>query len=572
MLSDSPGDVFNAIFLMKVDNPILRFDLSARYSALLERTNPRILIPSTETTVLGDSPSAAFSAINRALSILQTALTTRVTLISVTSPSTPPYHITSSPPAPPTTLNLGFIIDAESSRRLVDHGPPANDHAAAANFRAFWGEKAELRRFKDGSILESVLWTCKSPEDQYGIVKRIVRFVIARHISAGVAGDITFLTPNLWSEIAVSSNLKATYGKMDGDGFGGLGDMFDLFVRQMKDLKDMPLGISGVIPVGDGLTWTRVYAPYRQNYAKLSTETAGSYYAPVEDVVVQLEGSGKWPDDLRAIQKVKIGLLLHMASQLEKFHSVTTHVGLENTDTDISNTGFLDVIYEQGYTFRARIQHDPNHREAHLIERTLKNKSLDTTNRLKFEAALKSYQENFMRGTAHAQILHSLRGKYFFLPHSIRLVKRWFSAHLLSRQVSPKAIELIVCYVYLHPHPWTAPSSAEVGFLRTLHLLATWDWRKEVLIIDFDGSMSPDRHMEISKAFEGMKKQDPGIIHSAWSISVGYDATGSYWTRDRPGKAVAARVTALAKSSLDVLSKDAGNVKVRTFIAIRPNK
>ena len=184
-----------------------------------------------------------------------------------------------------------------------------------------------------------------------------MRFVIARHISAGVAGDITFLTPNLWSQVAAPLEVSATNAKVEGDGFSGLAEMFDVFVRQIKDLKDMPLGISGMVPVGDGLTWTKVYAPYPQNYAKLSTETAGSYYVPVQDVVMQLEGSGKWPDDLRAIQKVKIGLLLHMASQLENVHPLTTHVGLENTDMDISNTGFLEVVCEQGYTFRVRIQH-----------------------------------------------------------------------------------------------------------------------------------------------------------------------------------------------------------------------
>jgi len=393
-------------------------------------------------------------------------------------------------------------------------------------------------------------------------VKRIVRFVIARHISAGVAGDIAFLTPQLWSQVAAPVDVRGTYVKVEGGGFSGLGEVFDLFVRQMKDLKDMPLGISGFMPVGEGLTWTGVYAPYPQNYAKLSKEKAGSYYVPVQEVVAQLEGSGKWPDDLRTIQKVKMGLLLHIASQLEKLPSVKTHVGLENMELKISNTGFLDVIYEQGYTFRVRIQHDPNHREAHLIERTLKSKSLVTTDRLKFEAALKLYQDKFIRGTAHAQILHSLRGKFFFLPLSIRLVKRWFAAHMLSPQIPSKAVELIVCYVYNHPQPWAPPSSAEVGFLRTLQLLATWDWRKEPIIVDFDGSIMAGRCAEMAKRFEGTRKQDPGIGHAAWSMFTGYDASGLCWTRDRPGKTVAARVTALAKSSLALLSKDSENVKV----------
>ena len=42
--------------------------------------------------------------------------------------------------------------------RIVDRGPPADAAAAAAEFRRFWGDRAELRRFKDGAIVEAVVW------------------------------------------------------------------------------------------------------------------------------------------------------------------------------------------------------------------------------------------------------------------------------------------------------------------------------------------------------------------------------------------------------------------------------
>ena len=522
----------------------------------------RITIPYLEGNTNADCPSHSFSSMKRTTSILQRALTTRVTLISVTSSENLAISISTSKPPENITLTLGVLIDPESSRRLVDHGPPASDTAAASQFRSFWGDKAELRRFKDGSILESVVWTCKTPEDRYGIVKRIIRYVLARHISAGVAGDIQFLTPNLYSRIIAPPEVSATYVKTDGDAFHSLNDAYEQFVRQLKDLKDMPLVISSVVPISEGLTHTSVYSPYPQNYAKLSSQPAGSYYIPVHEVVVQLEGSGKWPDDLRAIQKVKVGLLLHMARQLEKSHSVSANVGIENTENDLANTGFLDVVYERGYAFRIRIQQDPNHRETMLIERTLKNKALSKADRTRYDTVLKLYQTTFIRHTTHAQALHALRGKYYFLPNTIRLVKRWLSSHLLSQQISPRVIELLVCYVFIHPHPWTFPASAEVGFLRTLKLLATWDWRKDPLIVDLDGSMTTARYEEVAKSFEGFRKQDPGIAHAAWSICTSYDSDGSCWTRERPGKAVAARVTALARSSLEVLSRDSGNVKV----------
>ena len=348
---------------------------------------------------------------------------------------------------------------------------------------------------------------------------------------------------------------------MEGDAFVGLNEAFERFVRDLKDLKDVPLGISNVIPVGEGLTHTSLWSPYPQNYNKLSSQQAGEYYIPAQEAILLFQGSGKWPDDLKAIQKVKIGFLLHIAGQLEAKYAVSAKVGLMNEDLEIANQGFMDVVYETGYSFRVTIQHDPNHREVTLLERSLKNTALSHGERTKYELALKYYRNTFMRGTAHAQALHALRGKYYFLPNTVRLVKRWIAAHMLSPQISSRAIELIVCYVYCHPHPWNSPGSAETGFVRTLKLLSTWDWRKEPLIMDLDGSMTTTWYEEISKEFEGVRKQDPGIAHAAWSIYSTYDATGSCWTRETPGKAVAARVTALAKSSLDVLAKDSANVQ-----------
>jgi U3 small nucleolar RNA-associated protein 22 len=537
----------------------------------LKNANCRLTIPHSQDDD-HDTPSQAFTLLKKTASILEQALTTRVNLISVVASGSKVSHgVNSSRTNEPTILTLGLLLDPEQSRRLVDHGPSADNREAALAFRTFWGEKAELRRFKDGSILESVVWNCKNIEERYAIVKRIVRYIIARHLSAGVAGDIVFLTPSLSAMLEPPPDVKKTYVRMEGDAFATLGDAFDVFVRHLNDLKDMPLAISSVVPVGTGLTHTSIYPPYARNYSHLSAQEPGSYYAPIQETIIRLEGSGKWPEDLKAIQKVKIGVLLHMAGQLEKTHSVSAQVGLENSRLDIANQGYLDVIYEHGYAFRIRIQHDPNHREAYLSERALKNKGLPHLDKSRFENALKLYQENFIYTSTHAQALHGLRGKYYFLPNTIRLVKRWISAHMLTRQVSEQAIELLVCYIFLHPHPFHAPASAEVGFLRTLKLLATWDWRREPLVIDLDESMADAKYEEVGKAFEGFRKQDPGISHAAWSIYPTYDNSGVCWTKDKPGKVVAARLTALARSSLEVISKDSSCVKVSTVWCLLTN-
>ena len=50
----------------------------------------------------------------------------------------------------------------------------------AISFRSFWGEKSELRRFKDGSILEAVLWPCNSVAEKRTICERIIKHLLQR--------------------------------------------------------------------------------------------------------------------------------------------------------------------------------------------------------------------------------------------------------------------------------------------------------------------------------------------------------------------------------------------------------
>ena len=48
----------------------------------------------------------------------------------------------------PRCLRLLVWLDPAAASRMVDIGPPADDAGAAKAFRAFWGDRAELRRFQ----------------------------------------------------------------------------------------------------------------------------------------------------------------------------------------------------------------------------------------------------------------------------------------------------------------------------------------------------------------------------------------------------------------------------------------
>lgn len=63
-------------------------------------------------------------------------------------------------------------VDPTSALRTLDMGPPADKADAAKAFRAFWGNKAELRRFQDGAITEAVVWEDGGAAERHLIVDR----------------------------------------------------------------------------------------------------------------------------------------------------------------------------------------------------------------------------------------------------------------------------------------------------------------------------------------------------------------------------------------------------------------
>jgi U3 small nucleolar RNA-associated protein 22 len=66
---------------------------------------------------------------------------------------------------------------------VLERGP-AGDTPEGTEFRKFWGEKSELRRFKDGSVSEAVVW--REDEDKLfevpqSVVPQILRHLLKQH-------------------------------------------------------------------------------------------------------------------------------------------------------------------------------------------------------------------------------------------------------------------------------------------------------------------------------------------------------------------------------------------------------
>ncbi|RDW73842.1 putative pre-rrna processing protein utp22 protein [Coleophoma crateriformis] len=536
MLNDSTFDYFEPTFIIRTNHLLHRFDCIVRLE-----------VPESEVTkTLCDAVSGTRNFSLRLYDMLKEGLMDRVTLIHLreTVPERWPLK------SPSTTANeqelvISVIFNPANVDRLVDHGPSAEDKKAAAKFQKFWGEKAELRRFKDGSILESLVWPAGS---SYSIYQNIVTFLIGRHFGADAIASLEFVGE------AFSKALPTflTSGQL----FEALRQDFQKLERDIRNLEDLPLQLRQLSAISPSLRNSSIHPPSFSTLRPL---------ADPADVAIQFEGSGRWPDDIEAIQRTKIAFLLKIGSCLEETNAeIISRIGLENDRQALQNCAFLDIFYPSGAAFRLRIQND---REQTLLERQIKGTVEDHRARTDAVAALAYYKRLFIHLPLLNQSIATHCTRFPFLSPTIRLVKMWFDRHLLSEHFSEEFIELLAAHVFLHPMPWNAPSSAMTGFLRVLFFLSRWDWRLVPLIVDFTGTMTSSDAATINTRLEAWRKVDPSMNRTVLFAATNHDTTGTAFTSNGPTKVAAARMTALARSACKIVKEHGISLDYKTLFA-----
>ncbi|KAF2660693.1 Nrap protein [Lophiostoma macrostomum CBS 122681] len=548
MLRDTVTDNFESTFIAKTHL------LTHRYDATLE-------IPLSvfgPDTIYEDSHRAMFDRCRKLYTNLTRALTNRIVGMNILLPDEGACPVSSQKPFEirRKSIVVTFAIDAANASRTVDHGPSAENKKEAASFRKFWGERAELRRFKDGSILETVVWSLK--ESSTPILEQIVRYTLKQHFGSDLADGARFASDTFAHLISPSRN-----GEQSGiSGFSARMNGFAALEKDIRGLESLPLQIRHISAADPLLRYTAVHADSTQEVAS---------------IIVQFEGSARWPDDLCAIQRTKIAFLLKLADLLtSEKPGHTTRLGLENSSEPSQNQAYLDIHQPSGFTFRLRIHHD---REATLLDRQLKDKTLDGPSRESAASALALYKRTYIQAPAHSQAIQTLCTRYPALSPSIRLTKRWFAAHLLSPHFSSELIELLVARTFLQPDPWSTPACATTGFLRTLLWISRWDWRHVPLIVDFSAnkpssdkgvhgaplssSLNAEAVEVIQTRFEAWRRIDPAMNRVVLFAATNLDNDGTTWTdSSTPERVVAARMTALAKAATVAL-----RAQDETFIA-----
>ncbi|KAL2816343.1 Nrap protein [Aspergillus granulosus] len=513
MLNESRDDNFERVFIFKIDEPLLRFDRL-------------ISIPLSEQ---GDA-HAAIRKQNAMYEVLLKALGDRANLVYLSSPPTNPWSVESryNRKQGIRNLSVGLLLDSENSTRVVDHGPSAEEKDAAAAFRSFWGEKAELRRFKDGSIRESLVW---SEDPSSSIVHQILVHILKRHFNYSEA-DVGYIGDEFDAELRNNGDSILSYSS---PAFQQIIDGFSSLEKSIQTMEGVPLTVRHLAPASPLLRYTALHVD----------RISGAVPVPA-DVVLQFESSARWPDDLVAIQMTKVAFLVKIGDALTETGEFSSClVGLENEQSKILNSAFLDVTHVSGIVYRLRIHHD---REQTLLERRLKDQRAPQTKQ-EVAYALAAYKRQFIQSPRLSQAIRTLCTRFPLLSPTIRLVKYWFSCHLFDVHINEELIELMVVRTFTQPHPWEAPSSVMAGFLRTFHFLSRWDWQQEPMLVDLGGELDQNAIEAIRTRFTAWRSIDPAMNSVSMFAGSDIDPDGVTWTQyEMPPKVVAARICTLAKA------------------------
>jgi U3 small nucleolar RNA-associated protein 22 len=541
MLGDSAFEHFDETFILRSDRPLLRYDVTVE-------------IPLTSFSSAVSSPgNTSIDNFTKIYSSLTEGLSDRVKLVHLLPPEDETWTVGSkSTISVKSTITIGFGLDAANAHRLIDHGPAAVDKIAAAKFRDFWGEKADLRRFRDGSILETVIWPAKD-ESNFSVFRRVILFILRRHLGKKVVETMGY---NGDAEAELLPHTPSGSRSASTAPFQPMMDAFRQLEQDLRALDDIPLTIRHLLSSDPFLSYSSVDIPFIPH----TTMTR-----PAE-VVLQFEGSARWPDDFHAIQRTKMAFFLKIAELLEvNSESIRSRVGLENEDAPLLNQSFLDVHYVgdvsskmYGTAFRIRIHHD---RELTLLERQMKDKSLSNIERQEVAHAIATHKRVFIKEPAHTQALQTLATRFSAFSGTVRLLSKWISSHNLSNHISPYLVSLFAARAFSNSYPWNPASSPQAGFYRSLLFLSKWDWRSEPWIVDLGSQMRASDIQKLTTRFEAWRKIDPAMNRVVVFAGSNIDADGTTWTDNgRPAKVVTGRLVGLAKAAVGLINEQGAHL------------
>eukprot|EP00111_Clytia_hemisphaerica_P000734 TCONS_00002157-protein len=460
-------------------------------------------------------------------------------------------------------ITVGVCLNASNYDNVLIMGPPA-DQPQAKEFRAFWGEKSELRRFQDGSINEAVVWPSSNSSQKKMVCKQIVQHLLKLHCAIypssidyhGNSFDFILSSNTSSFEHASANQKKATIPRGCGEEESThVIKTFEELSRQLRGLSELPLVVNNIHAVDPLLRMTEPLTARQyevkeqskgQDFLVPSNAKRSPLWCPVIKAYIQFEGSGQWPDNLEAIQHIRAAFHIKVAECIRQ----QLHFPAKATPR------WIDVM-KNGYVFRLSVIH---YREMVLHKENVALGKSKTSH----DIQAKKLEMEIVKKPLHNSLIHSLNGQFGAFSLTCRLAKRWMSSQMLSNHFYEELIELLVASVFLSPNP---PNSSLCGFVRFLDHIATFDWNANPLIVNLNSEIKSESMEALKERFTNSRDHLPHMV-----VMTPYDVDGTLWTKQQPSPQVVKRLSLLAQAALALVESDGFEFTQQTIMQLfRPS-
>nr|XP_061811481.1 nucleolar protein 6-like [Nerophis lumbriciformis] len=493
------------------------------------------------------------------LSLLQRGLGQRISLLTHSLCPEPVWSLESEPPKyktqPP--LSFGLLLQSEFANSVLERGPPA-DSPKAAEFRKLWGARSELRRFQDGAITEAVLWEGESIHQKRLVPQQIIKYLLQLH--ANIPESCVRYVGAVVDDVIQMRNKVPSTGEEEGL---RVVQSYDDLSRKLWKLEELPLSITSVQGAHPSLRYTQVFPPLplkfdysffdkRRGFQLLvpkEGKPCPAYVTPIT-VICHMEGSGKWPHERLAIRHIRTAFHIRLGELLKTQHNYTCRPCATHLD-----------VWKDGFVFRIQVAY---HREPQVLRERLSPEGLLV---VRDNEEAQSLEMSTVHKPLLTSTLHGLQQQHPCFGAVCRLAKRWLGAQLFSEDITEDTADLLVASLFLHPAPFTPPGSPQVGFLRFLHLLSSFDWRNNPLVVNLNKQLTAADYTEIRNDFMASRESLPVMF-----IATPKDKKVSMWTKRAPTVQMLQRVVMVAAESRKVLENQLmnGNQIQDVRVAMRP--
>jgi U3 small nucleolar RNA-associated protein 22 len=545
LLNDVVKDRFEPLFLKNSNLEYLKFDYTLRFQ--VSPSEDDTFGPFEKIINLTYENYLSFKISN----IVNYGVGDRIAGFNVSFDRIEEFDVSKRKPQYQQKLNvkIGLLIDPQEAEKLVIKGPSETEESS--QFRSFWGPKSSLRRFKDGTILHSVIWSTDYKEP---VVLAIIKYLFKRHIKE----DIKIISEVLqFNQLLPLPNLPSSSKQsiISPVAFNGLLKSYDELYKILIKLE-LPLAIKSVLPASPALRFTSQLQPVP--YAVSSKDF-------FNDLVLQFETSVKWPDELASLEKVKTAFLIKIHEILSRETAYRSDLVRDDESVPYNfSITTLNIMTPEGYGFRIRVLTE---RDEVLYLRAIENAPKEK--RQVLESIYLSFNRRYQGSITHTRVISTISHQFPFYSATVRLFKKWLDDQLLLTHFSEELIELIALQPFVDPAQYDVPASVSNGFLRILSFLAQWNWREDPLIMDLSkkaedddseivaklsDKMSVQAFQQIRVNFTNLRKQDPQGMKVQFFVATKSEESGILWSQSIP-LPIAARLTALSKVAIQMINK-----------------